>query len=156
MPEVILMRHRGGALVPADRMQAGVLEGIDPRGVVSVTVTQERVHVAHRRLFALFSYLYGIWEPEPTTADGVPVQMSRNAFRHNLTIAAGHYVQVFRPDGSFVLEAGSLAYDVMDQIEFDDLFSRVIDAAIRLIPAIQGLTRERIEHEVDKLVKGWV
>ena len=155
MAEVLLMRFRGGALLPADAVQADALGSMDPRGVLCVTITQERVHVAHRRLFALFGYLYDLWEPEAQTEDGVPVQMSRNAFQHNLTIAAGHFVQVFRPDGSFTLEPRSLAYDVMDQTEFDDLFSRVIDVAIRTMPALRGWDRERVEREVGKLIRGW-
>jgi Protein of unknown function (DUF1367) len=154
MTMTVIMRQSAGGLVPADQIQANVLRELDLRGIVEVTVTQERVSAAHRRLFALFGYLFDLWEPgQDRTDDGVPIKLSRTAFRHHLTISAGHYTQVFRADGTFTVEARSLSYAEMGQVEFDQLYSAVIDTAIRNITALRGVSHAAVDAEIRKFVR---
>lgn len=154
MSMTIIMRQSAGGLVPADQTQANALREMELRGLVEVTVTQERVSAAHRRLFALFGYLFDLWEPgQDSTDDGVPIKLSRTAFRQHLTIAAGHFTQVFRPDGTFTIEAKSLSYVEMGQVEFDQLYSAVIDVAIRKITALHGVTPADVDAEIRKFLR---
>lgn len=152
---VILMRVHPSrtALIPADTTQAAALQEMRLRGIVAVQVKQERVLAAHRKLFALFGYLYDLWEPgADQTDDGVPIKRSRTAFRQHLTVLAGHYRQVFRPDGSFTLEPGSLSYECMDQAEFEQLYGRVIDIALTRVAALRGMTVDDVDEQVLRIV----
>lgn len=150
----MIVHPSGTALVPADVTQRDALlqlRELGMRGRIHVTLTQPRHPSAHRRLFALIRHLYDSWEP-PSDDAGAPPRRSFMAFRQHITVLAGHYQQVFRPDGSFTLEPLSLAFDRMDQIELDDLFARVIDVALDQMPAFRGRTRQDIELDIERIV----
>lgn len=149
----MIVHPSGTALVPADATQRDALlqlRELGLRGRVHVTLTQPRHPAAHRRLFALIRHLYDSWEP-PSEDAGAPPRRSFAAFRQHITVLAGHYQQVFRQDGSFTLEPLSLAFDQMDQIELDDLFTRVIDVALDQIPAFRGRTRQDIALDIERI-----
>ena len=150
----MVVHHSGTALVPADSTQADALQRLRDaglRGRVHVSIKQPRHPGAHRKLFALLQHLYQHWEPEEIGPD-VPPQRSFAAFRSHILILAGHYRQVWRLDGTFLLEPLSMAFAEMDQVDLDDLFGRVIDVGLARIPAFHGRRREDVELDMERIM----
>lgn len=141
------------ALVPTDENEAAVLERLrEVGGRFRVMVRQQRNSGFHRKAMALMRYLHQQWEPQDHTDDGVPVQRDFDAFRRNLVIQAGYFEQVFRADGSFTLEAKSLNFDAMDNVQFAAVYGRLIDVGIRLVGGCGGMSPEQVDIAVDRVL----
>jgi hypothetical protein len=151
---IVMQLHPSGtALVPADEQEAAALERLrEVGGRFRVKVRQQRNSGFHRKAMALMRYLHQQWEPQEHTDDGVPVQRDFDAFRRNLLIQAGYFTQVFRPDGSFTLEARSLNFDAMDNVQFSEVYARLIDVGVRLVGACGGMKPEQVDMAVDRVL----
>lgn len=147
------MHPTSPALIPADENEAAVLERLRQCGGAFRVLIRQQVNNGFRRKgFALMRYLHQQWEPEEHTADGVPVQRDFDAFRRNLVIQAGYFTQVFRPDGSFTLEAQSLNFEAMDNVKFAEVYGRLIDVGIRLIGGCGGMSPQEVDIAVDRVL----
>jgi hypothetical protein len=103
----------------------------------------------HRKLFALFNFLFEHWEPEHgrkrLTYKGQPIEKNFDAFRKELTILAGFYVASYDLKGRVQLDAQSLAFDSMDDDTFEKLYKAVIDVAIKHFLPTSYKTAEQVE-----------
>lgn len=145
----------GTGLVPATEAELAVLADLASRSrgaVLKVRISKPRQTAFHNKGMALFRYLFELWEPAGDSVDGVPVAKDFDAFRKDLTIAAGYYRQVFLPSGGFTLEAKSLAWGAMDGEEFDRVYSRVIDVGLRMLGKADHLSRAQVDNAVERLV----
>lgn len=151
---VMMQIHPSGtALVPADEQEAAMLERLrECGGTFRVLIRQTRNSKFHRKALALFRFLHELWEPETHTDDGVPVQRHFKAFRKNMMIQAGYFDQVFRGDGSFTLEAKSINFDAMENVEFSEFYGRLVDAGIRMVRGCGGMSPQQVDIAVDRVL----
>lgn len=56
-----------------------------------------------------------------------------NLFRKMVAIEAGHFEEVTSRDGEIWIQAGSLSYDEMDDIEFEKLFPKMMDVCASIL-----------------------
>lgn len=152
--QVLMQLHPSGtALIPAGDMEAQALDRLRGLGgSFRVTIRQTRHSQFHRKGMALFRFLHQQWEPQDFTSDGVPVQRDFKSFRKHLLILAGYYTQVFNGNGSFTLEAKSMNFDTMDNVEFNEVYGRVIEVGVRLIDGCRGMSPEQVDIAVDRIV----
>ncbi|HHS83691.1 MAG TPA: DUF1367 family protein [Gammaproteobacteria bacterium] len=119
--------------------------------VARLNLTKPRNYENHKRYFALLDIAFDHWEPEITEHKGFPVEKNRERFRKDIAIAAGYYTHnVNAITGDLRLDAKSIAFGKMDEIEFNKLFSKTIDVVLKYI--LTNYTRDDIDRVVNEIV----
>lgn len=94
----------------------------------------------HRRAFVLLDVVYPHTE-YPT----------KELLRKAMTVGAGFVDEIINPlTGEVAWMARSWAFDNMDDTEFNELFSRLVDVALKIVP---GSSRDDWEAAVDDIVR---
>ena len=130
-----VFRSVAGKLVPVDLDSSRIVASYAGKAVF-VTVTRPRNLQHHRKFFALLNLL---WE---TTSCG-EIYPSRDALRWAMTMAAGYFEIVPTKDGP-VKVPKSLAFEKMDQTEFNDLYAACIKLVLTEI--LPHLTETDLEQ----------
>lgn len=152
----IMVRYHGGVLAPANSLEAQTLEEAlanNPH-VFKARLSQSRMHKFHNKVLVLFRYLFNLWEPGADMVDGVPVRKDFDSFREHLTIRAGYFEQVFKPEGGFEIKAKSISWGAMENLEFEQLYSRIIDIGLGLVGDMKHLSHKEVERAVDSVLRG--
>ena len=136
----------GYALMPAHQSDLDAIKKL-PTTPVRCKITRPRNVAFHRKIFALWNYLYEIWTPDEGNQVG---EKSFTRFRHDLTILAGFYEQHVRLDGSTRVEAKSISFADMDADQFEELFSKMIDVGIKYVA--NNHTGEELRAVIDTIL----
>lgn len=107
--------------------------------IYEVKLTMPRNPVFHAKFFALLNLAY---ENQRMFTD-------TRSFREFITSKAGYYIKTVTQNGVFI-KAKSISFSAMDQVEFEKLYSDVIDAIIReVLPGIEGkVLHEEVEQKL--------
>lgn len=130
-----------------------VVKGLAAGEVVKFTFKKIRNGKFHRKFFSLLSFAYEAWEPDRVRQryKGMPVQKNFERFRSDVTIAAGYYTQTFDLDGNMKLEAMSISFANMDDIEFEKLYSAVVDVILgKVLTTYSG--RAELDQVLEKVM----
>jgi len=115
---------------------------------------KQRNPLFHAKWFALVQFLYDHWQPgelQDPKWKGVVPQKSFKQFRKDLTILAGFYQAFYRLDGSVRIEAKSISFGSMDQEEFEELYSKIIDVGLsKILP--QSYDKKQLEGIINELL----
>lgn len=98
-----------------------------------VQFTQKRNYKFHKKLFALCNLAY----------ENQDKFINFEHYRGYLICKAGFYTAIKTDKGTFVIP-DSISFANMDEIEFSELYSKVLDVVIKEI----GITSEQIEKEI--------
>ena len=105
--------------------------------VYEVELKKPRNILFHRKFFALLNLVFENQEVfDPNDFE---------AFRAYILIKCGEYVRTVTPKGEF-FHAKSISFANMDEIEFDELYTKVVNLAVQEI----GLTSEEIKEEINQ------
>lgn len=107
----------GDTLVPMDEVAIKIMGKYHPGDVVLVEHKFKRNAGNHRRFF----------EFRNLTFDLQDVYQDKEIWRKVLEINAGHFELVIDKDGTAHYWPKSIAWDEMDEVEFADLFNRVVN-----------------------------
>lgn len=121
--------------------------------VLDCDVVKPRNYKFHKKAFALVKVVHdALPEPEPIMLKGELVQPIRTMenTREFLTILAGHYDVVGLPNGKVRAEARSWSFAKMDNDEFEEFFSTLIDASLKALP--KTWTAEELERVATNVV----
>lgn len=153
--DVIMVKGPGGTLRPACPDDEEKLRGIKLGTLVGVTIARKRNPKFHRKIMALYQIAFEFFGERVRT--GVvyrdeAVQPSFQRFRKELTILAGHYEPVYNIRGEVKLEAKSIAFSKCSEEEAVQIFSDLINAALKNV--FKGATseeelRERVQRVLD-------
>ena len=150
MAEIYLKKGQGD-LYPADSNAMESLEKIKIGEVIKCNFTKPRNYKFHRKFFALLNFLYDSWEPGEAEYKGHPVNKSFERFREDIIILAGYYDSVFNINGDVRVKAKSISFGKMSEDEFHDLYSKVIDVALKKV--LVNFTREDIDNTVQEILQ---
>lgn len=139
----ISLKKIGQIFIASDTLAASAIAGLK-NGAYRVKLTKDRSTPHHRKFFALLHFAFAHWEVEEGFKDF-------ESFRENITILAGHYKQVWDVNGNLVLRAKSISFAKMDQVEFDALYSRVIDIILKHV--LTRYTREDLESVALEVIR---
>lgn len=133
-----LVKH-GGALWPATEADKERFRKWPQGQVVDVEWKRPRNPQFHRKFFALVNMAYQHSEaPSP------------DAFLDSLKILAGHYENIALPDGRIWLRPKSISFANMGEDEFDEFYSRCLDAILtHIMPGVDPA-------EVEKMIMGFM
>ena len=142
------------------RGDAGIYPADTPsQDYVSKLKLGERIHADfkrqrnpqfHRKFFALLQIAFDLWEPGELTNQYGTVEKNFDQFRKDLIILAGFYEQDFRLDGSVRINAKSIRFGHMDEDEFAELYSRMIDVILKHI--CRNRTKEDLQNAVEQVL----
>jgi len=106
----------------------------------------------HRKFFALLNLAFEYFKPaEISTKWGKP-EKNFKTFRKNVTVLAGYHDLSFKIDGTFTMEAQSIAFGNMDQIDFEKLYSATLDVILKRIPLLGKLGKDEVNKLVNKVL----
>lgn len=141
------MRKAGQILIPQDEISKGWIEG-KKDGLYKAKITKDRDLPKHKRWFVLVGFAYQHWDVDET--DGI-AKMCFEEFRKEIIKLCGYYRQVWRLDGSFTVEAKSIAFSNMDDNEFNALYSKTIDIVLQNV--LKGYTKDDLEDVVMHILR---
>lgn len=134
------LRRVGSTLVPADEVAEEELRKLPTDRDLRADVVAPRNPRLHRKAFVLLAKVLPHTN-YPTT----------DRLRAAMTIGAGFVDETVDPyTGQVVWYPKSWAFDQMDDTEFSDLYSRLIDVAVKLV---EGSRREDWMQAVDEIVR---
>ena len=150
MTQVLLVKNNN-ALYAADEVAERYLSRIAQGEAVEVKVRKYRNLAFHRKFFALLNYAYDMWEPPEVEPEkgwmkAMTPEKSFDRFRKDLIILAGYYEPHYRVNGEVRLEAKSIAFDKMDEDEFAELYSAVLDVILDKICV--GYNADQLTNEI--------
>ena len=144
--EIQMVKQPGGVLIPAFDTDVERLEKFKTGEVYPVEVRLARNPAFHGKVFKFFTFCFEHWSADKTDARFKTSAAQFDTFRKNLTVLAGYKDVTFTIDGRLRVDAKSLAFNNMDQAEFEECYSALINAAIAHV--FGGTTDRKI---LDKL-----
>jgi hypothetical protein len=125
------------------------LKNAEPGEVVEIEAKLPRNSKYHRKFFALLNLGFEHWESgrKHKSHNGQPVTKSFESFRADILILAGFYEQTFDLDGHLKLEAKSISFAKMEQPEFEQVYSAVVNVLLAKV-----FTNYKGRAEVDEII----
>jgi hypothetical protein len=102
--------------------------------VYEVEIKKKRNYEFHKKFFALINLCH----------ENQDIFDYYDDTREYLTIKAGYYRKIMMPNGNIQVRAKSISFATMDEIEFEELYQRVITAACNFI----GIEKEDLLNEI--------
>ena len=153
--EVIMEKRLDGSFVPATEEEAEKLKSIKAGQGVRVKVTRARNYKFLKKTMVLFGVAYDYFCEHgisKQTYKGQPVTPSKEVFRKDLTILAGHYTPTFDIRGRLRLDADSLSFASCSEEKANAIYQSVITAALANVYK-GSMTEEELQEWVDKLLR---
>lgn len=121
------------SLVPLDDREREALKSLKTGEQYEVEIKRTRNPAFHRKVFAFFNFCFEHWSVDKTEWAFFDERKQFETFRKNLTVLAGFKEVTYTIDGRVRVEAQSLSYGNMDQSEFEQCYSALINAALKHI-----------------------
>lgn len=110
--------------------------------MIEVEAKKVRNPKFHRKFFALLNFIF----------ENQSYFQNFEEMRKCLTMMAGFYTTFISLKGEVLYVPKSIAFANMDELEFADLYFKVIDIAIQHPKLLNGSTKEEIEEQVDAVL----
>ena len=130
--KINMIKHPGGMLVGASDFELERLNKYQTGGEYEVEIKLVRNPKFLRKMMAFFRFCFAHWNGG-LVHEFCSEKEQFERFRKDLTILAGFYFTTVRLDGSTRVEAKSLSFSSMDEEEFQECASALINAAMRHI-----------------------
>lgn len=147
-------KHPGGILVPDDDDTAERVQKLPVGTPLQMEYKKARNYLFLKKSFALVKLAFGYHSEtmrKGVMYRGVPVLPDIERFRDDLTILAGWYTATFCVNGDVKLRPKSWAYASMEEDDFEQLYSDLIDVV--LIQIYQGQYSEaQLKKMVDQVL----
>jgi hypothetical protein len=126
------------------------LNNLEVGEIVDFDAVFKRNGKYHRKFFALLNFAFEAWEPDRfhKSYKGMPVAKNFERFRKDVIVQAGFYEQTFDLDGNMKLEAQSISFASMDDVQFEAVYSAVCDVILGKV-----LTTYAGRDELDDVMK---
>ncbi len=135
--EIELKLHSGGKLETINEDGEKFFRASKVGKVFKCKISEIRNYKYHQKLITLFSMMHDIL-PAPADVEfmdrTITPEHTFDNTRRYLTVKAGYYSVNGYPDGSVRVEAKSISFANMDQDEFENLYSSVINACLKVLP----------------------
>lgn len=121
---------QGSALLAINDLEADKLSKFKSGEQYTIEIRNQRNYGFHKKVFAFMNYCFEYWVNDNKY---MTEQASFDVFRDNLTVMAGYYESYYKIDGSVRVEAKSISYANMNQYEFEQYYSALIQVAMNTI-----------------------
>lgn len=152
MADMAFFKMPHGVMVPADPESEQRIEKMKVGDIIRGDFKKMRNPKNHRRFFALMKLAYDSWEPTGPVKNGDPVpNKSPEVMRKQLIILAGYHEHSWNLDGTLRLEAKSMSFGNMEEDEFSEMFSAVVQVIIDKI--LVNYTHDDVDRVVDEIIR---
>jgi hypothetical protein len=118
-----------------------------------LTYRKPRNYRFHKKLFAMLNLAFEHWNPAASrkrlTYKGVAIEKDFEQFREDITIQAGFYVAKYDSRGRVHLKAKSIAFDSMEEEEFERLYNAVRQVLLERV--LKNYTPGDLDRVVEEL-----
>jgi hypothetical protein len=130
------------------------IKGLEQGEIIKISFKKVRNGKFHRRFFALLNFAFDAWDPDRQRKSykGMPVTKNFDRFRKDVTIQAGFYEQTFNLDGEMRLEALSISFASMDDLEFEKVYSAVLDVILQKV-LITYKDRDELDAVIEEAMR---
>lgn len=128
--KIQVIKHHGGALVPASEIDAESMTKIKTGGQYEIQINRTRNPKFHRKVFAFFNFCFEHWHGGN---ENLTHKSQFDVFRSHLTVLAGYYDQFSDIHGNVRVEAKSISYGSMSQDDFENFYVALTNAAMKHI-----------------------
>lgn len=135
---------------PVDRVSLEAMDAMKPGQVYKGELTRPRNYEFHKKFFALVDVAFDAWEMPVNEYRGVPIQKNQDRFRKDLLIMAGYGYPVVNLKGDVRYEAQSISFANMEQGEFEQLYSKVVDVILQKV--LSNYTKDDLDRVVDDVL----
>ena len=125
-----MIKQPGGLLLPASDGDAERLERFKSGAIYPIEIKQARNPAFHGKVFAFMKFCFDHWAADKTDERFKTSAAQFDTFRKNLTVLAGYRDITFTIDGRTRVEPKSLSFANMEQDEFEECYSALINAAL--------------------------
>ena len=136
MARLYLKRTLSG-FAPADEPSQELCRKYKTGDIYRADVTKPRSYRHHKLCMALLTLTFNNQER----------YTSFDMFRKAVAIEAGHVNEIIKLDGEVVLEAASLSYDSLDEVQFTSVFGAMMTVCCRIL---KGVGADELEAEVSR------
>jgi hypothetical protein len=144
--QIDLVKHPGGVFSPAHETDLERLQRFKNGETYTAEIKLTRNPQFHRKVLAFFWFCFHHWNADNAGMGSASERAQFKRFRNDLTILAGYYETVVNIRGDLRAEAKSISYANMEQDEFEELYSALINAAIKHVFA--GTEDQRILNQL--------
>lgn len=155
MAKIYLRKVQGGLLAPADDDAAEFLQKQKLGEPFSAEIVRPRNYKFHKKMFALYSVCFDHFVEHHDwniQFRGMKIEPSRDLFRKQLTIMAGHYDATYDIKGNVRVEAKSISFASCSEEEFERIYSDTINAALKHVYK-ETMTEEQLRIVVDDILR---
>lgn len=139
-----LIMEDGRGLAAFDDSPQRIFKKHKPGSVVECEIKEFRNYKFFKKWWRMVNFAYKNWDAELKTF---------NTFRKEITILAGHYeVVASLGRNSVKKEARSIAWDNMSEEEFEEFYSKTIDAILKVLPTLAKDRDELMSLELEILM----
>ena len=129
--EINYIKLHGGVMVPDSEAEADRMKRFKNGETYKVNITLPRNTDFHRKALKFFRFCFNYWVGDH---DGIQTgEKQFDYFRGELLKSAGYFHTVFNLDATFEIAPDSIKFENMDQDEFEQCYSALINAAMRTI-----------------------
>lgn len=154
MSEIILMKSGQDVLIPYDENAAEFIRKMKTGELAHADYKRVRNYKFHKKYFALIKFAFDQWEPKDNLIyKGMPVAKNIKRFRKDIAILSGFFETTVNIKGEIRLEAKSISFSQMDEIEFEELYQATISIVLARI--LKNYSRDDLENVVDQLLMGF-
>ena len=151
MTEIVLMKV-SNILVPHDEAAAAFIQKMKAGELTHADFKRVRNYKFHKKYFVLLDFAFEQWEPRGgLTYKGMPVAKNKERFRKDLIILAGFYESTVNIRSEVRLEAKSISFAQMDEIEFEALYNETINVILQRV--LTKYTRDDLDAVVERLLR---
>jgi hypothetical protein len=151
LTEIVLMKV-SNILVPHDEAAAAFIQKMKAGELTHADFKRVRNYKFHKKYFALLDFAFEQWEPRGNlTYKGMPVAKNKDRFRKDLIILAGFYESTVNIRSEVRLEAKSISFAQMDEIEFEALYNETINVILQRV--LTKYTRDDLDAVVERLLR---
>ena len=130
--KINMVKLHGGGLIASTDIDTDKMRRFENGGTYEIDIKLSRNPKFLSKMMVFFHYCFSHWDGWEAHEHCTEKEQFER-MRKDLTILAGFYVQTVRLDGSFRVEAKSLAFDNMDEDEFSECYHAVVQASIKHI-----------------------
>ena len=136
--KLLFIKSQGGVLIPADAECIENMQKVKNNETIMIEYKPKRNIFFHRKAFALLNLVLANQDHYKTVENILEVVKFR----------AGYFETIIAHTGKKHYKTKSISFSEMDNLEFEDFYSKIIDVAFELT----GLLKNDIEKEILSLM----
>lgn len=151
MATLHLVKDMGG-FKPLGSDDSELMKKIPLGSVIEAEFSKKRNPLFHRKFFALLNLAYEYWSPPEADWRGFKAVKNFDVFREQVTILAGFREVTYSLDGSVKVKAKSISFASMDDSEFEQVYTKVLDVIWNKVLNTVFEDKRQLENAVNQLM----